>query len=193
MSKLYFKYGTMGSSKSAQALMCKFNYEQKGLRVLLMKPATDTRDNEDGESYVKTRIGLKAKCSTFSKLDSFLDIIEKTEKQKRIDCVIIDEAQFCTKKQIDELKEISGRIPVLCYGLKTDFRTEFFEGSKRLMEIADSLMEIKQVCSCGRKAEVNARLVNGKVVTEGETIFIGGDESYESMCYWCYKKRIENQ
>lgn len=188
MPKLYFKYGAMGSSKTAQALMCKFNYEQKGFRVMIMKPVLDDRDYEDGDMVVKSRIGLSSKCYTFTlNEDLYRKIIDAGYDKK--DCaVIIDECQFCTRKQIEELKEISRKVPVLCYGLLCNFKTELFEGSKRLVEIADSLMEIKSVCRCGRKATVNARFVNGEIQLDGDEVVIGGDDRYEGICYNCYRK-----
>ena len=189
MPKLYFKYGTMASSKSAQALMCKFNYEQKGMRVLLVKPALDTRDDRE-ERMVRSRIGLTAKCHAISHEESFEDLFARENNVAPIDIIIVDEAQFCTTEQIDQLKELSERVSVLCYGLLLDFTCHLFEGSKRLVELADSLQEIKSVCRCGRKSSVNARFVNGKCVDDGPTILIGGDEAYESMCYHCWKKEL---
>lgn len=182
MPKLYFKYGAMGSSKTAQALMVKFNYEEKGYRVGLMKPSVDDRD---GNTVVKSRIGLQDKGILIERglnlYDWFLS--------NRYDVLIIDEAQFLSGAQIDQLKDIAiDFVPVICFGLKTDFQTHLFEGSRRLFEIADSLMEIKSVCTCGRKAEVNARIQNGKIVREGEQIFIGGNESYIGLCYDCWQK-----
>lgn len=184
MPKLYFKYGAMGSSKTAQALMVKFNYEEKGYRVGLMKPSVD---NRDGETIVKSRIGLQDRGILIDRgmnlYDWFLN--------NRYDVLIIDEAQFLSASQIEQLKDIAIQfVPVLCFGLKTDFRTCMFEGSKRLFEIADSLTEIKSVCTCGRKAEVNARIQNGEIVREGEQVFIGGNESYIGLCYNCWKKGI---
>lgn len=190
MARLYFKFGAMGSSKTAQALMCKFNYEQKGFKVLLMKPKLDNRDVENGIYYVKSRIGLKSECLTFNKHESVLDLYCKNNVNNDIGVIIVDECQFCTSLQIDEFKEITKSIPVLCYGLKTDFKSELFEGSKRLLEIADSIQEVKSVCRCGAKATMNARIINGKVTTVGDSILIGGDESYEGMCYWCWKEAI---
>ena len=189
MPKLYFKYGTMASSKSAQALMCQFNYEQKGMKVLLVKPALDTRDDEE-ERMVRSRIGLKAKCHTISPTESFLDLFERASAHTKYHIIIVDEAQFCTKEQIDQLKQLTQRVTVLCYGLLVDFRCQLFEGSKRLVELADSLQEIKSVCRCGRKSSVNARFVNGKCVDDGPVVLIGGDESYESMCYWCWQEEL---
>lgn len=191
MAKLYFKYGAMGSSKSANALMCKFNYEQKGFKVLLMKPSLDTRDNDGSETFVASRIGLKSKCYSFSPSADLVELFNKLTQGENYNVVIVDESQFCTTKQIEDLKTISRTFPVLCYGLKTNFKSYLFEGSKRLFEIADSIAEIKSVCKCGCKATMNAKLINGKVVTDGKEIDIGGDEKYEAMCYNCWKKLAE--
>lgn len=189
MSKLYFRYGTMASSKSAQALMCKFNYEQKGMKVLLVKPSVDTRD-DDEERMVRSRIGLSAKCQTIAPDGNFIELFDKENAKSPIDIVIVDEAQFCTAAQVEQLKELTRRASVLCYGLLLDFTCHLFEGSKRLVELADSMQEIKSVCRCGRKSSVNARFVNGKCVDSGPTIMIGGDETYESMCYWCWREEL---
>lgn len=193
MSKLYFKYGAMGSSKTAQALMCRYNYQQKGFNVFVFKPVADNRTIKNGHAIVHSRIGLECECIEFTREDNFIDICKKIDIFHEKSVIIIDESQFLTTKQVDQLKEISLHVPVLCYGLLTDFKTELFEGSKRLVEIADSLKEIKSVCKCGRKATVNARIINGEIVTDGEVTFIGGDESYESMCYSCYRKRLNDK
>ena len=190
MPRLYFKYGTMGSSKSAQALMCKFNYEQKGMKVLLVKPSLDNRDDVDTPK-VRSRIGLVCECETMGPDGSFVELFKKYNDKGQCDCIIVDEAQFCTTKQVDELKDLTKFVPVLCYGLLSDFRCQLFEGSKRLVELADSLQEIKSVCRCGRKSTVNARFVDGKCVDDGPVVLIGGDESYENMCYWCWKKELK--
>lgn len=186
MAKLYFKFGAMGSSKTAQALMTKFNYEQKGFKVILIKPILDTRDFKDGKIIVKSRIGLFSECITFLNDTNLINLLKDKICEKSI--VIVDEAQFCTKEQVEQLHTISRKNNVLCYGLLTNFKTELFEGSKRLVEIADSLNEIKSVCKCGRKAIINARFVNGKIVTSGEEIMIGAEESYESFCFDCFEK-----
>ncbi|MBQ7351542.1 MAG: thymidine kinase [Clostridia bacterium] len=188
MAKLYFKYGVMGSSKSAQALMCKFNYEQQGFEVTLLKPIIDKRDRIDGKIVVKSRIGLSSECLVFDNAENLYKFVFGINQFKDRSVVIVDECQFLTKQQINELKEVSQHIPVLCYGLLTNFKTELFEGSKRLIEIADSIMEIKSVCKCGRKAQVNGRFVDGKLVTDGEEIVLGGDESYKALCYNCYNE-----
>lgn len=190
MGKLYFMYGVMGSSKTAQALMCKFNHEQKGFNVYLFKPSVDVRTRIDGKAVVSSRIGLTAEAIEFDKNDNFFNLQEKHKIFKEKDIIIIDECQFLTKSQVNQIKDISVKNTVICYGLLTNYKTELFEGSKRLVEIADSIKEIKCVCKCGRKATVNARIVNGKIVTDGDEILIGGDESYESMCYTCYTKKL---
>lgn len=191
MGKLYFKYGAMGSSKTAQALMCKFNYEQKGYKVFLFKSDKDKRIlNSQGKAIVGSRIGLKSDCLEFDSDFDFLEYFKKNNLIQDKNIVIIDECQFLSAKQVNQLKILSFDIPVLCYGLMTNYKTLLFEGSKRLVEIADSISEIKSVCRCGRKATVNARIYKGNIVTEGEELQIGGDESYESMCYRCYLSKI---
>lgn len=190
-SRLYFKYGTMGSSKSAQALMAKFNYEQKGMVVMLVKPSLDNRGDGDGQPMVRSRIGLSSPCEIIRPEDSFVELFDKFRAENGCDCVIVDEAQFCTTKQVDELKLLTKQVPVLCYGLLNNFRCKLFEGSKRLVELSDSLQEIKSVCRCGRKSTVNARFINGKCVDDGPVVFIGGDESYENMCYWCWQDELK--
>ena len=189
--KLYFKYGVMGCSKTAQALMTKFNYEQQGYNVLLIKPSIDNRDDHENKTVIKSRIGLESEAIAFSRRQNLIRLFNKRKKDN-IGVIIVDECQFCTSTQIDELKELTKFAPVLCYGLKTDFRTKLFSGSKRLLEIADSLTELKAICECGRKATVNARFKNGLLVTRGSIIEIGGDDKYRAMCFDCYKK-LEKQ
>mgnify|MGYP002706420441 CR=1 FL=1 len=193
MAKLYFKYGVMGSSKSAQALMCRFNYMEKGYKVLLIKSEIDTRDLCDDEIVIKSRIGLTAKCNVVNKNTDMFEFVKTAGYLDEKSVVIVDEAQFLSAKQIEQLKEVSKYVPVLCYGLLTNFKTYLFEGSKRLVEIADSLQELKSVCRCGRKANTNGRFVDGRLVTEGDEIFLGGDESYEALCYNCYQKLKSEQ
>lgn len=188
MPRLYFKYGTMGSSKTAQALMCKFNYEQKGMNVLLLKPSTDTRS---GEGMVTSRVGLSAKCTTFSDNTNLIELYNELKQKTHYDVIIVDESNFCTVEHINQLKQLTQEVPVLCYGLLNNFKCELFPASKRLVELSDSLQEIKSVCKCGRKSTVNARRVNGIVVEDGPVILVGGDETYENMCYWCWRKAIE--
>ena len=190
MAKLYFKYGAMGSSKSAQALITQFNYEELGMTVWLIKPSIDTRDGAD---IIKSRIGLARSAQIITPEQ---DIVKEYAKAGRHDVIISDEAQFFTPEQIDQLRELVDfeDIPVLCFGLRTDFLTHVFPGSKRLLELADSITEIKTVCACGRKATVNARIdENGRVITHGDQVFLGGNDSYVAMCHRCWKKKIRQQ
>ena len=192
MSKLYFRYGVMGSSKTAEALMCRFNYIQKGFNVLLLKPSIDNRFEEDNPQVI-SRIGIKADCIKFDKNQDLIKLFNTEKSKYRIDVIIVDECQFCSAIQIEQLRRIAYDVNVLCYGLLTNFKTELFEGSKRLIEIADSLQEVKSVCKCGRKASVNARLVNGQITTSGDEVMIGAEECYESMCYLCFRKKLSQQ
>ena len=189
MAKLYFKYGAMGSSKSAQALITQFNYEELGMSVWLIKPSTDTRDGAD---VIRSRIGLARHAQVITPDQN---IVEAYHAAGKHDVIIADEAQFFTPEQIDQLRAIVDEedLPVLCFGLRTDFQTHFFPGAQRLMELADSLTEIKTVCACGRKATVNARIDGeGRVVTEGAQVMLGGNDSYIAMCHQCWKKKIRS-
>ena len=190
MTRLYFRYGAMGSSKTANALITKFNYEERGMKVWLIKPSIDTRDGAD---VVRSRIGLEAKAYVVT---PDIDLFQAFQEQGEFHVVIADESQFFTSAQIDQLRRIVDEleVPVLCYGLRTDFLTHLFEGSRRLFEVADSIVEIKTVCSCGNKATVNARIgEKGTVVTEGGQILLGGNDSYIAMCHACWTKRIREQ
>ena len=180
----------MGSSKSAQALITKFNYEELGMTVWLIKPGTDTRDGVD---VIKSRIGLSATAQVIAPEE---DIIAAYRKAGKHDVIIADEAQFFTPAQIDGLRTLVDEddLPVLCFGLRTDFLTHFFPGAQRLMELADSLTEIKTVCACGRKATVNARIDGrGRIVTEGSQVLLGGNDCYIAMCHKCWKDRIRRE
>ena len=186
MAQLYFKYGAMGSSKTANALMARFNYEERGQQCLLVKPRIDQRD---GERLVVSRIGLKHECIYFDELQQ-LSVMELQQNA----CIIVDEAQFLSREEVRWLARLVDEldIPVLCYGLRTDFLTHLFEGSRRLFEVADSITEIKTICACGKKAIVNARIDgDGKVVTEGGQILIGGNDSYVAMCHSCWKEKCK--
>ena len=190
MAKLYFKYGAMGSSKSAQALITRFNYLEQGMTVWLIKPSTDTRDGAD---LIRSRIGLSCRAEIITPEQ---DILASYRAAGAHDVVIADEAQFFTPEQIDALRALVDEddIPVLCFGLRTDFQTRFFPGSRRLMELADSIPEIKTVCACGSKATVNARIdAEGRIVTEGSQILLGGNDRYIAMCHRCWKKKIAAQ
>ena len=190
MAKLYFKYGAMGSSKTAQALITKFNYEERGMSVWLIKPSTDTRD---GAKMIRSRIGLTAEAEGIAPND---DIRARFDAIGRRNVIIADECQFLTPQQVDQLRDIVDEedVPVLCFGLRTDFLTKMFPGSARLFELADSITEIKTICECGSKATVNARIgPDGKVVTEGEQVLLGGNDTYLAMCHSCWKKRIARE
>ena len=188
MAKLYFKYGAMGSSKTAQALITKYNYEENDLQVWLIKPSADTRD---GAAILRSRIGLEAQVEVIApEVDIYARFLGG--KARRSDVIIVDECQFLTEKQIDQLRNIVNEhnIPVLCFGLRTDFQTHLFPGSRRLMELADCIEEIKTMCDCGAKATVNARINDGYIVTEGAQVVLGGNDSYIAMCHKCYIRGI---
>ena len=188
MAKLYFKYGAMGSSKTAQALITKYNYEENDMKVWLIKPSADTRD---GAATLRSRIGLEA---TVEVIPPEVDIYARFlgGRARRCDVIIVDECQFLTEWQIDQLRAIVDEqsIPVLCFGLRTDFLTRLFPGSRRLMELADVIEEIKTMCDCGAKATVNARISDGYIVTEGAQVVLGGNDSYIAMCHRCYVNGI---
>ena len=173
MAKLYFRYGAMGSSKTANAVMVQYNYRERGQQVLMLKPKLE---NRDGATVVRSRCGLEAECRFVEDLPGI--------SLEGIDCVIVDEAHFLTRAQVRSLVDIVDdyNIPVICYGLRTDFRGELFEGSRELLCWADTIEEIKTVCWCGKKATFNARIHNGKIVREGEQIMLGGNSTYISLC-----------
>ena len=173
MAKLYFRYGAMGSSKTANAIMVQYNYQERGQKALMLKPRLD---NRDGARLVGSRAGLQAPCFYVEELDS-LDL-------SQYDCVIVDEAQFLKKEQVRRLVDIVDEmnVPVICYGLRSDFQGNLFEGSQWLLAWADTIEEIKTVCWCGRKATCNARVFDGRVVKTGEQIMLGGNESYVALC-----------
>jgi thymidine kinase len=164
--------------------MVRYNYIEKGQNCILLKPKTEDRD---GEKVVKSRMGLSAECIF---VEDFLEEVQnewftkKSDAWKKLDCVLVDEAQFLTEEQVDMLAEVVDRydLPVICYGLRTDFTSHLFTGSKRLMEIANYIEEVPTVCWCGRRAHFNARVSNGKIVRDGEQIMMGGNESYVSGC-----------
>lgn len=193
MAKLYFRYGAMGSSKSANILMVRYNYEERGQYAILLKPRTDDRD---GEHKIQSRIGLSAPAEY---VDDFLKEISKlwngkeTEylyHGKKVNAILVDEAQFLSPEEVDTLSDIVDfyEIPVLCYGLRTDFLNHLFPGSRRLMEIADVIEEVPTVCWCGKRAQCNTRYSNGKIVREGAQIMLGSNESYVALCRKHYKE-----
>ena len=177
MAKLYFRYGAMGSSKTANALMVEYNYFERGKKALLVKPKLDSRD---GDYTIRSRIGLAKEGILLEQLTDMTD-----EALLQYDCVIVDEAQFATKAQVEFMVHIVDdlEVPVICYGLRTDFRREFFEGSLWLMAWADKIEEIKTVCWCGKAATCNARIgEDGHMVREGEQVMMGGNDRYTSLC-----------
>jgi thymidine kinase len=197
MANLVFYYGAMGCSKTANALMTRFQYIDKGLHVWLVKPATDNRDDivyEDGhtESITKSRVGIYATADVIKAGESFLERYKlRLCDGKFTNLIIVDEAQFLTEDQIDELKDIAETldIPVYCYGLRTDFRTKLFPGSKRLFEICSKTVELESICECGKPAIINARFnKDGHIMTHGAQVDIGGDEKYKALCYSCWKE-----
>ena len=192
MGKLYFRHGAMNSGKSTALLQVAYNYEERGQKVALVKPAVDTK----GDTKVVSRLGMVREVDFLIlpnenlrvKLREYMEA-----KGTKIDCLLLDEAQFLTAKQVDEAMEIAvlDGIPVPAYGIRTDFLTKGFPGSIRLLEIAHSLEELKTICRCGRKAMFNARLKNGKFVFDGDQVAIDGDEvTYESLCPNCYFEKL---
>ena len=173
MAKLYFRYGAMGSSKTANAIMVRHNYLERGQKVLMLKPRLD---NRDGETIVASRCGLRCECAFIEDIGQF-DV-------SQYDCLIVDECQFLTKQQVEYLVHVVDVIgvPVICYGLRADFQGNFFEGSLWLMAWADSIEEVKTICWCGRKATCNARVMDGRVIKEGDQILLGGNSQYVSLC-----------
>ena len=192
MAKLYFKYGAMGSSKTAQALITKYNYEENDLKVWLLKPSADVRD---GVSILRSRIGLESVVDILAPEADVYRLFADTKKDV-CDVIIVDECQFLTPEQIDQLRYIVNdfNVPVMCFGLRTDFQTKLFPGSLRLMEVADTIQEIKTICDCGAKATVNARIDgDGYIVTQGAQVFLGGNDAYIAMCHKCYIKGIREK
>lgn len=189
MAKLYFKYGAMGSSKTATALITKYNYEERGMKTWLIKPAADHRD---GQYTLRSRVGLTAEVEAISPEK---DIRQVYSQRERVNVILVDECQFLTEEQIDQLRDLVDfeNIPVLCFGLRTDFQGKLFSGSKRLFELADSITEIKTMCDCGSKATVNARIDSeGYIVTEGAQLLLGGNDSYTAMCHKCWIRNIRD-
>lgn len=187
MSKLYFRYGAMNCGKTTNLLQVAHNYEERGMNVVLLKPAIDTKAN----SRVSSRIGVEREVDHLimpdEKLKGYLMLIKD-----KVSCVIVDEAQFLSEEQVDELFVFSKMtdIPVICYGLRADFRSELFPGSKKLFELADSIEELYTICRCGKKARFNARIVNGEFTLMGDQVAIDGDVQYESLCGKCYLRKV---
>lgn len=186
MARLYFKYGAMGGGKTLDCIRTYYNYQEKGLVVRSYKPELDTRDSE---CVISSRTGDRIQSDWIKQDDKIYELFKEFNRDNT-DVVLIDEAQFLTAEQIQDLKDfaIDLDIPIICYGLTTDFRSYLFEGSKRLMELADSKEEIKSVCWCGKLATQNARIIDGEVVKEGEVVQVGGNESYTPLCYYHFRE-----
>ncbi len=182
--KMYFYYGVMGSSKTANALMKKFNFEERGRKVALLKPSLDTRN---GKTLIKSRIGLSSEAFF---LDRDATIEEVLNGKDNFDIIIVDEAQFMTEAQVDELREMADNgVMVMCYGLKNNYTGKLFEGSRRIIEVCDTIREIQSMCGkCGAKAIVNARYIGNNIIYEGNIIDIGGEEKYITLCHKCWLK-----
>lgn len=194
IGKLYFRYGTMGSAKTALLLTTAYNFEERGMSYVCFKPSLDTRDQKN---VIRSRIGIERECSwIYRDTNLYLYVKELIENNKpHPEWILIDEAQFLTKEQVDQCADVVDDfgVNVICFGLRTDFRTKLFEGSQRLFEIADTIEEVKSTCSCGRKTIVNARINGqGEIITEGEVVEIGGNERYMAVCRKCWhNKRVE--
>lgn len=189
--KLYFRYGTMGSAKTALLLTTAYNFEERGMTYVCMKPIVDTRE---ANNVIRSRIGIERECTwIYGDTDLYVMAQDLFEKNMAvIDWFLIDEAQFLTEQQVDQLSRIVDDFGsnVVCYGLRTDFRTRLFEGSRRLLEIADSIDEIKSTCNCGRKTIVNARIdANGDILSTGQQVEIGGNDRYIAVCRKCWRNR----
>ncbi|MGF0040691.1 thymidine kinase [Peptoniphilaceae bacterium SGI.131] len=189
MAKLYFRYGSMNSGKSTLLIQVAYNYEERGMNVLVLKPSIDTK----GADFLVSRIGVKRKVDYLIKAeDDIFALFDNISLGKDISCILVDEAQFLKAEQVDQLFRIAveKNIPVICYGLRTDFMMNGFEGSSRLLLLAHTIEELKTICRCGKKAIFTGRKINGKFVFEGKQVAIDGDKvEYESMCPACYMKR----
>lgn len=187
MAKLYFRYACMGAGKSIDLLKVAYNYEERGHKVMLLTAEIDDRF---GKGKITTRIGVSRDAHTFGINTNLYELCNSLDYVPA--CVLIDEAQFLTKQQVDELTDIVDDldIPVICYGLRSDFRNELFEGSRALLAISDKIEELKTICDCGKKATCNIRMVDGKATISGDQIFIGNLE-YKSVCRKCYKERVK--
>lgn len=192
MAKLYFFYGAMNSGKTTRILQCAYNYQEQGMNAIIMKPQIDTKGNE----FIVSRIGAKRKVDFLIPTNANIyDII--VEQYTNVDLFIVDEAQFLSERQVNQLMDvvIDLNIPVMCYGLRTDFKGNGFPGAKRLLEIAHELTEIKTICECGKKAMFNVRLIDGKVQTEGESVAIDGEEkvTYTVACARCFRLKTHKK
>lgn len=197
MGKLIYYYGAMGCSKTANALMTRFQYETNNRKVWLIKPAVDNRDDKivdnEHKAIVKSRIGLEAEAYAVSSSENIVETYSRFEADfYDVDVIICDECQFLTPQQVIQLKQLSEskNLLIYCYGLRTDFRTDLFPGSAKLFSLADDIIQLESICECGRPAIVNARFVNGKVTIEGNQVEIGGDDKYKALCWKCWQKAL---
>jgi len=190
VAKVYFYYAAMNAGKSTALLQASYNYHERGMRTLVFAPAVDTRS---GAGRVRSRIGLEGPALTFGRVDDLFARVQAEHTAERVACVLVDEAQFLTRDQVQQLTEVADQldIPVLCYGLRTDFKGNLFEGSAALLGWADDLTELKNICHCGKKATMNLRVgPDGHAAHEGAQIEIGGNERYVAMCRRHYKKAM---
>lgn len=186
MAKLYFRYGTVGSAKTLNLLAVAHNYRQQGKKILLMKPSLDTRF---GKGCIKSRAGLEQEADLLIHPDLSLLPLD----YKGVSCILVDEAQFLSEKTIEEMRKITldWDLPIICYGLRTDFKSRLFEGSRRLMELADSIEEVKATCHyCNRKSIMNLKYVNGRAVGKGPSVELGCEEKYLPACFKCYRSEL---
>ena len=197
-NKLYFVHGPMGSAKTLKLLTMAYNFEENGIPFMVLKPEIDTRD---GEAVISSRVGLQRECATVSPIDDIFAAVSAYNNimlstLSKLEWILVDECQFLTEKQIDQLARIVDEleIDVMCFGLRADFESKVFPGSKRLFEIADTIEEVKCRCSCGRKAIVNARFdENKQIVTSGEQIMVGGNDIYKPLCRKCWNKLVSEK
>lgn len=191
IGKLYFRYGTMGSAKTAMLLTTAYNFEERGMAYMCFKPVTDTRE---ARNVIRSRIGIERECKWIYHDTNLYELVSRLHREGGVvpEWILVDEAQFLTEAQVDQLARIVDDFGcnVQCYGLRTDFQTRLFEGSRRLFEIADSIDEVKSTCSCGRKTIVNARIDGkGNVMTEGQQVEIGGNDRYVALCRKCWNEK----
>jgi thymidine kinase len=190
MAKVYFYYSAMNAGKSTVLLQSSYNYHERGMRTLLFTPALDTRA---GPNRIKSRIGLEAEALTLPNDENMFEHVKSAHAAQPVACVLVDEAQFLTRAQVEQLTDVADtlNIPVLCYGLRTDFQANLFPGSAALLALADTLVELKTICHCGRKATMNLRVgPDGRAVKEGAQVEIGGNDRYVAMCRRHFKEAL---
>ena len=185
MAKLHYIYGTMGCSKTVQALLRRYNYIERGKKVLFIKSSIDTRD---GKNIIRSRVGIEAEVLEYGPEDNIIELF--IEELNEVDYLIVDEVNFATALQVEQMRAIADEfdIPVYTYGLKADFQSHLFEGSKRLFEIADTHNQLESICHCGKPTIVNGRYEGDNVIYEGDLVLIGGNDKYINLCYDCWKK-----